>query len=323
MPKILGPNLYTQLRRHLLAVGLGLSLLLHFLFMAASLTLPDFQPQVRPVSIEIVEPTQTKKQDRPANKQPHQQIVREALAPEKLKAVESTDPLKFLSRQTQRVQKQTRATLNGLTQNRSANQNTENQTKDNETRSNNQSPKDLAEKGDLFYPQKKSKKILDAFTPQYKKTPSINSDRKLDRGLSTIGEALPREVEIGSFTALNTDRYLYYSFFSRIEELIRFNWENMVRQSIDRTPPDRFKTNISGTWNTQLEIWLKPNGEFHSAHLLKESGFRGFDQAAAQSFAQARIFPNPPKEMVEEDGFIHLKYYFQVHYEPKVLVNNN
>ncbi len=320
MSKMLGPNLYTQLRRHLLAVGLGLSLLLHFLFMAASLTLPYFQPTAKPVTIEIVEPTKTKNKDRLA----HQQIVREALTPEKLKVDESTDPLKFLSRQTQRVQKQTRAALNGLTQNRSPEITREKSTENiTENHSKNNSPKDLAEKGDLLYPQKKSKKILEAFAPQYRKTPNLSTDRKLDRGLSTIGEALPREVEVGSFTALNTDRYLYYSFFSRIEELIRFNWENMVRQSIDRTPPDRFKTNISGIWNTQLEIWLKPNGEFHSAHLLKESGFRGFDQAAVMSFAQARLFPNPPKEMVEEDGYIHLKYYFQVHYEPKVLVNNN
>jgi len=320
MPNTEKQILLSQLRRHLLAVGLGLSILIHFLFIAASLTLPQFQTKKNaPVSIEILAPQNLKNKDR----SPRQQIVREAQTPEKLKIDESTDPLKFLSHQTQRVQKQTRAAQSGLTQNRSADQKEQtNPTKTNQDK--NQAKKEINnDKGELIYPQKKSKKILEAFAPQYKKTPSVSADRKLDRGVSTIGEALPREVEVGSFTALNTDRYLYYSFFSRIEELIRFNWEHMIRQHIDTTPPDRFKTNVSGVWNTQLEIWLKPNGEFHSAHLLKESGFRGFDQAAVQSFAQARLFPNPPKEMVEEDGLIHLKYYFQVHYEPKVLVNNN
>lgn len=324
MPNTEKTNLPSQLRRHLLAVGLGLSILIHFVFIAASLTLPQYNSKSKaPISIEILAPQNSKNKDR----SPHQQIVREAQTPEKLKVDESTDPLKFLSHQTQRVKKQTRAALNGLTQNRNAEQISENLAKDsiqNKPNKMKSAKKEInADNAELIYPQKKSKKIIDAFTPQYKKTPSFNADRKLDRGISTIGEALPREVEVGSFTALNTDRYLYYSFFSRIEELIRFNWEQMVRQNIDTTPPDRFKTNVSGVWNTQLEIWLKPNGEFHSAHLLKESGFRGFDQAAIQSFAQARLFPNPPKEMVEEDGLIHLKYYFQVHYEPKVLVNNN
>ncbi len=55
---------------------------------------------------------------------------------------------------------------------------------------------------------------------------------------------------------------------------------------------------------------------------MKESGLKSFDQAAVQAFAQARMFPNPPEDMIESDGLIHLKYSFQVHYEPKVLVKS-
>ncbi len=65
-------------------------------------------------------------------------------------------------------------------------------------------------------------------------------------------------------------------------------------------------------WVTTLEIELSPDGHFKKASILKPSGIHSFDQAAANSFAQAKFFPNPPKEMIEEDGVIRLKYAFQV-----------
>ena len=102
---------------------------------------------------------------------------------------------------------------------------------------------------------------------------------------------MPKEITVGSFTALNTDRYLYYSFYARIEELIRFRWESAVRQAmfgsntlklIDRNlypvmivPPDSIYTGInyvafaSDFKNVEattpapliisvLEMWTKP-----------------------------------------------------------------
>ncbi len=240
------------------------------------------------------------------------QIVREAFVPDRLKVEESPDPLTFLSNQTQRVRQQTQAAQSGMTQNRSGSSPQQETSEPRPTRERTKASVDPRTAGNL-----------DAFTPKYNTTPRLQSrPRDLDSGLSTIGEALPQEVAIGSFTALNTDRYLYYSFFSRIEEMIRFRWESAVRSAIDFTPPDRLASNPSGLWSTHLLIKLKRNGEVDSAVVLKESGLRGFDRAAIDAFVQARIFPNPPEEMVESDGLIHLKYSFQVRYEPKVLVKS-
>jgi hypothetical protein len=36
------------------------------------------------------------------------------------------------------------------------------------------------------------------------------------------------------------------------------------------------------------------------------------DRAAVAAFSEANYFPNPPKEMAEKDGRIHLKYAFVV-----------
>ena len=73
-------------------------------------------------------------------------------------------------------------------------------------------------------------------------------------------------------------------------------------------------------WVTGIDIWITPDGRFHSAHIMKESGIKKFDTAAAAAFREAGMFPNPPQEMVEDDGYIHLKYSFNVRFQPSTLV---
>jgi TonB family protein len=294
--------------------GILLSLLIHFFLAWSAQFAPLIAPRLheKPVTVEIIEkdPSQTEAEKK------QKQIVRETDIPDELKAQESEDPLAFFSGHTQRVKKQTQAAVSGMTKNRT-NEPVENQ-KDSP-----QPPPEKAErqssKSNL---DPKIKGGLEAFLPKYRKapkTPRVPRDNSMEKGLSTIGEALPKDVTVGSFTALNTDRYLYYSFFTRIEDIIRFRWESSVRDAIETTPPERLNGNVSGIWTTQLEIWIKRNGELDSTHVMKESGFKSFDRAAVQAFVQARMFPNPPEEMVESDGLIHLKYSFQVRYEPKVL----
>jgi TonB family protein len=270
--------------------GFLLSVLIHLILLLIVQQMPvgtQWDPKDK-VTIEIIDPSKSQNET-------SRQVVRQAQTPEQEKLRdESEDKLAFLSEQAQRVKKQTRALLNGMTRNRAEKEKAADKTKE------------------LL------RRDFDAFSPAYKKTSPIK-DIQADKGLSTIGETLPTDISVGSFTALNTDRYLFYSFYARIEELIRYRWESAVRMAIDSTPPDHFSPNASGVWKTNVEIWLKPNGEYHSAHIMKESGFRSFDRAAVQAFIQARLFPNPPKEMVEADGLIHLKYNFHVFHEPKVL----
>jgi TonB family protein len=270
--------------------GFLLSVLLHLILLLIVQLWPAHKvlDPANKVTIEIIDPKQSQNETQ-------RQVVRQSEVLEKEKVEETEDKLAFLSEQTQRVKKQTQAVLNGMTRNRA------------EQEQRRQKQESLAHRD------------FDAFAPRYQKSASGNKNIQADKGVSTIGESMPKEITVGSFTALNTDRYLYYSFYARIEELIRFRWESAVREAIDYTPPDRFQANPSGVWRTHVEIWLKSNGEYHSAHIMKESGFRSFDRAAVQAFIQARLFPNPPKEMIEEDGLIRLKYNFHVFHEPKVL----
>lgn len=219
-------------------------------------------------------------------------LVREALVPDKLKVQESNDPLKFWSKDRVRVKEQTRAAEIGKTQNAFNNQNSQ--------RSN---PIDQALRDGLKNPNEVA----------------INHQQNTARSRSTIGESLPEDVKIGSFTSLNTDRYLFYSFYSRVEEKIRDNWEDSVINALRRTPKEKLEANFKYKWITSLEALVYPDGRLLKILLLKPSGLPALDEAAIQSFIRADYFPNPPREMVQDDGLIHLNYSFTVHADPNSL----
>lgn len=236
-------------------------------------------------------------------------VVHAAELAERLKAAESTDPLKFLSDRTQRVKEQTRAALSGLTKNRTG------QKAPTEA----SSPMAPAV-GQKISPQLSDKNsALEAFSPKLKRQPLPGRNYQIDEGSSTLSSAIDDRVRIGSITALNTDRYLFYSFYARVEELVYFRWSSAVEQAQPQVAARLGRGSGNSRWLTQLEIWLKPNGEFHSSHIMKESGVPEFDRAAVLAFRQAGLFPNPPKELVEEDGLIRLKYGLTVYFDPKVL----
>jgi TonB family protein len=294
-------------------LGIALSLLIHLFLVWSAKFAPLIMAQFndQPIEIEIVDDQDSQNETAHKNKQ----IVTQTEVPKDLLAEDYEDQMAYLSELKQRVKKQSQAALTGATANRT------NQPADREDKSPREAQHEVRKQMTSQDPRKSG--TMDAFTPKYRTMPKQDpSEGTIARGLSTIGEALSKNIEIGSFTALNTDQYLFYSFFSRINEAIRFRWETNVRDSIDMTPADRMTYNASGIWTTHLEILLRPNGDVYTTRLMKPSGFRGFDQSAIQAFLEARSFQNPPAEMVEGDGLIHIQYSFQVRYEPKVLVKS-
>jgi TonB family protein len=282
------------------------SLIVHALFYSGLKFVPQFAriPQpIERIEFETIDSSQDETQ-----------VVRDPNTEQKPPLESPTDNKEspFKSAQTIRVQEQSRAAKTGITQNRS-------------TQTNSPSLKNLTKTKPLE-PQKQIAKPERPNSESDIETPSaareiektLAQDRlkaDLERGLSTIGNSLPDDIKIGAFTALNTDRYMFYSFYSRIEELIRYRWEAKIQNSVVGLNPAHF-TSSNKIWTTYLEVWIKPTGELHSTHLMKESGIKTFDNSALISFQEAKFFPNPPSEMIKEDGLIHLKYAFSVHYDP-------
>lgn len=268
------------------------SLALHLLLGLGVYNIPEQWLQTKdykkqPIEIEVInDPSKAPQFSRT--------IVREALIPENYKMPEDEKMARFLSAQKVRVKKEVRAPLTGLTKNTT--------------------PK--VKKIEL---PKNSVKEIDQDTAS---TLARLKEMRQTGGPSTTGESLPVDISIGSFTALNTDQYFAYSFFSRVEELVRYRWEARIRNALDGFHPDFLKQNSHRrNWVSQIEFILAPNGQLIKGLVLKESGIRPFDLAAINAFKEAAFFPNPPKELVQEDGFIHLKYSFNVHSLPSPLTS--
>ena len=131
---------------------------------------------------------------------------------------------------------------------------------------------------------------------------------------AAISSTLPGDIQNSNATNLNTDANTYYSFYSRVEDLFYVRWVERVRYYWDRIDMNYKKTVLSGkVWSTQIEVWLTATGEFHSAYIKQPSGYKPFDEATVFAFKDARFFPNPPRAKVEPDGYVRLRYRFNVY----------
>lgn len=274
----------------LLALGLHLGLLgLSFFAPAPHAPLPEI------LVVEFISPSPTKKAALP--------ILQQRFVPPAEQTENTELPATALSRDRIRVRQETQASQFGRTQNQVPQAGAgATQTQQQASRSLQRIPPDLD-----------SSEVSIAST--------LNSSRDLtlpNSGRSTISTLLPAHIAQGSMTLLNTDSFVHYSFFMRIEALIRPRWEEKVFAAL---APVQQKSSFSSDFRTDLKVLVRPNGLIHSIHILKKSGFKALDDAASLPFAEARFFPNPPQELVEESGFIELSYSFLVRTPQKILAS--
>lgn len=269
-----------------------ISLLFHICLYLLALLNPGeslLKQSLQPV--EIVYQDQTKRRQIVID--PNEQRLMDSL--KKLK--EQADRL---SRITQRVKEQTIASQVGKTQNQtpqkpSTTQNTWSQEAQKE-------PEDL-----------------DSSAPSITKPiPSVNSPvgRNAQTGDSSIAEYIP-EVRRGGFTALNTDQFLHYTFYARINEQIRSRWVASISQFLETTPQSEINRLALKVQRSQVEILLDSKGHFVKALVHQRSENSRVDESAIMAFRLASPLNNPPSEMIEPDGFIHLHYGFYVQFRPQ------
>jgi outer membrane biosynthesis protein TonB len=123
-------------------------------------------------------------------------------------------------------------------------------------------------------------------------------------------------VEEGDFTALNTDQFTYYSFFSRINEQVRNRWVAGIREYMSRLSQRDLEELAKMDRETVIEIILSRTGEFSTSVVSHTSGDRVLDQTTVGAFRSAAPFINPPQGMVGDDGLIHLHYAFTLRFRP-------
>lgn len=108
-------------------------------------------------------------------------------------------------------------------------------------------------------------------------------------------------VDEGDGTFLNTREFKYASFFNRMKRGIAQHWQPQ-REYRRRDPTG----NIYGvrTRTTVLEVTLKSDGSLEDVEVTQSSGLDFLDNVAISAMRSAQPFPNPPKGMMNEDGYI-------------------
>lgn len=273
-----------RLERYLIA-----SLLFHFLIVAALLRLHTPQlPQEKTIQITIIDSQEDRSTHQTFVTDPELQPLKNALNELKKKA-------DFLSKETRRVRKQMVARQGDKTQN-------------------NPTPT----KRNLF-PKPNQNSDLDGTAPAF------SGPRAAERVVlsdSTIAEYIP-DVKQGGFTSLNTDQFMYYTFYARINEQIRNRWVGNLRAFADSAGPVELNRLSSREQITELEVLLDQDGNYLKTIIHRKSESRGLDAAAALAIQNAAPFLNPPSEIAQEDGLIHLYYQFHVHWRPKYVARPN
>lgn len=326
-------------------LGVSLSILLHVLISVGTFYFSqaiDSAPPARTALVEWIEPSEIAKDEWVKS----DQIVRKTELPKDMLDLNVKPKRRFLSEDTQTVKEEMRARASGMTENRSEDLNLspsrpaqeasaapEPAPKKKVAKSADSSRERLEEivpnsiftegLGDISVRAKRELAKDTAAEREDSRKVAKDGSRELilpadprrNRGISTTGEALPKDIQVGDFTALNTDRFVYYTYYARIEEQIRHRWVRYVKAAIFgggdlREGQAQYKTN--------LEIVLDREGSFVRAIIHDASGSRDIDAAPILAFREARRIPHPPREMVKDDGTIRLLYSFHVDQLPAV-----
>jgi TonB family protein len=113
----------------------------------------------------------------------------------------------------------------------------------------------------------------------------------------------------GAENLLNTRSSRFYSFYSRIYESIGPLWESRAR---DVPRQNRL---APGDYITKIEVILDERGSLKDLRIFESAGVRAFDQAVLDSWRKLERFPNPPRELLEKDGLLHMGWTFSFRLE--------
>lgn len=125
---------------------------------------------------------------------------------------------------------------------------------------------------------------------------------------------LSDKIEKGNQTVLNTDKVLYASFINRIAEEIYQPWVGNIEEALSSFKAVGKKLE-SRTYVTKLNVSMDNHGEISGIQIISSCGVSVLDEAPKRAFWDKATFPNPPSQLIEEDGYIRLVYEFHFEYK--------
>ncbi len=285
--------------------ALLLSIFLHLAMGGALSTFKkvQFKPLRENIEISILPPTEESKPRRQNQQESHKQIVEQDR--QRLNDLESPDA-KYLGRHNQRVVKESKATQSGDFRNSGA-----------RAAGNPSLTPPIPQKAVKSSPQPRLRDLLPAYDPSSlmaKVDPSVPNfaappNHARPQEASQTSDHL-KDVNRGLETLLNTQEFVYYSYYERIRTRLRQYWEPGIRHKITRLLHTGRHLASNRDHTTRLIITLNAMGELVRVQVLEQSGVRDLDDAAVEAFRSAAPFPNPPRGIVGADGTIQIRWDF-------------
>lgn len=275
-----------------------LSIAIHLLaFSGAGLLSKSFVQKSPAKNVEVVILPPRDKSDRKVR-----QIVEQSD-----KAINDVTPEKdyYLSKNNQRVNKQTRAAKVGTFTNQvQAGQKQASQNKKVPKKNKPKAKKKMAQSNDNGVPS------LADLTPKFDAERKYGQFQKNLPGKESQTSNHLKDVEVGLQTMLNTREFVYYSYYQRIRSKIRQIWEPLIRAKVKRVFEQGRTIASARDRVTKVVIILNEGGHLIRVQVVGESGVHDLDEAAVEAFRAAEPFPNPPDGIVEKDGTIRIRWDF-------------
>lgn len=135
-------------------------------------------------------------------------------------------------------------------------------------------------------------------------------------GPSSIDRVIPG-VRFGSVSFLNTDQFLYSTFFNRIGEQFTPRWGHFLQQYVASLSNEQLAKLSAYDRTTVGEFVLDSEGNYMKTFIHHSCGDQGVDMAIVDALQAANSFPNPPKGLIEDDGYIHIHFRLTVLFQPR------
>lgn len=130
-----------------------------------------------------------------------------------------------------------------------------------------------------------------------------------DGGATAATDDHLKGVDSGEGTVLSTREFRFYSYYHRIKELLRQYWKPNVERQVARIW-NKGKSITSNELTTKVSVLLDEGGKIQKISKVQSSGFFEIDEAAIEAFQKAAPFPNPPKGIIDADGFVRISWDF-------------
>lgn len=145
----------------------------------------------------------------------------------------------------------------------------------------------------------------------YKKGASLSSMQKVwahsvhSKSLDAL-----KNIQEGHRTLLNTRKFVYYSYYERIKEKLKYYWDIHLTERVKMARNKGAVFDLFQSFTTRVIAILDANGSLTHIQVIGKSGLLDLDEAALNAFHDAGPFPNPPKGMVNPEGQVRIYWDF-------------